>query len=262
MNSPTPTALVTGASSGIGTIYAKRLAQRGHPLILVARDTARLNALATELRASAKVDVDVLPADLTHSRERLAVENRLREDTSIGLLVNNAGAAAPGGFVDADTDKLESLIALNALAVTRLTAAVLPGMLARGKGSIINIASVVGLAPEISLGIYGATKAFVIAMSQALAAEVSGKGIYVQAVLPAATRTEIWERSGRDVNALRGVMDVEELVDAALVGFDRREAITIPPLPDAAQWQAYEAARLAMLPNFAQEHAAERYRAV
>jgi short-subunit dehydrogenase len=262
MNSPTPTALVTGASSGIGTIYAKRLAQRGHPLILVARDTARLNALATELRASAKVDVDVLPADLTHSRERLAVENRLREDTSIGLLVNNAGAAAPGGFVDADTDKLESLITLNALAVTRLTAAVLPGMLARGKGSIINIASVVGLAPEISLGIYGATKAFVIAMSQALAAEVSGKGIYVQAVLPAATRTEIWERSGRDVNALRGVMDVEELVDAALVGFDRREAITIPPLPDAAQWQAYEAARLAMLPNFAQEHAAERYRAV
>ncbi|HEY4162636.1 MAG TPA: SDR family oxidoreductase, partial [Dongiaceae bacterium] len=100
-----------------------------------------------------------------------------------------------------------------------------------------------------------------LAFSQSLQVELGPKGIYVQAVLPAATRTEIWERSGRDVDAIPGMMGVGELVDAALVGFDRREAVTIPPLPDAGQWGAFEAARQAMLPNFRQEHAAARYRA-
>jgi short-subunit dehydrogenase len=100
----------------------------------------------------------------------------------------------------------------------------------------------------------------VLAFSQNLQIELGPRGLYVQVVLPASTRTEIWERSGRDVNALKGVMDVNELVDAALVGFDRREAVTIPSLPDAGQWAALEAARKAMLPNFANEHAAARYR--
>ena len=98
-----------------------------------------------------------------------------------------------------------------------------------------------------------------LALSQNLQAELGSRGVYVQAVLPAATRTEIWERSGRDVNSLKGVMDVNEMVDAALVGFDRREEITIPSLPDAGQWAAFEGARKAMLPNFANEHAAARY---
>lgn len=260
MSSPKPTALVTGASSGIGAVYAGRLARRGYNLVLVARDAARLEKLASELRTEGPIRVDVLPADLTKAQDLHKVEARLREDSSIGLLVNNAGAAAHGTFADADPDRLENLIDLNVVAVTRLTAAAIPGMLARGEGSIVNIASVVGLAPEFPLGIYGATKAFVISLSQALTAELGSRGIYVQAVLPAATRTEIWERSGRDVNALPGVMDVEELVDAALLGFDRKEPITIPPLPDEGQWQAYDAARVAMLPNFAQVHAAARYR--
>jgi hypothetical protein len=102
----------------------------------------------------------------------------------------------------------------------------------------------------------------VLFLSQGLHLELGPKGVYVQAVLPAATRTEIWARSGRDVNSLAGVMEVDELVDAALVGFDRRETVTIPPLPDAGQFEAFEAARQAMLPNFAQPHAAARYRAV
>jgi len=110
------------------------------------------------------------------------------------------------------------------------------------------------------MSVYGATKAFMLFLSQGLHLELGPKGVYVQAVLPAATRTEIWERSGRDVNTLTGVMDVAELVDAALVGFDRRETVTIPPLPDAAHWSTFDAARLAMLPNFAQSHAAQRYR--
>jgi short-subunit dehydrogenase len=253
------TALITGASSGIGATYADRLARRGHNLVLVARDAARMETLAARLRAETGVQIDVLPADLTNAADIRRVEARLRDDQKIGLLVNNAGAANPGGFESSDADIQEKLIQLNVTAVSRLSAAVIPRFLQRGEGSIVNIASVVALAPEFPLGMYGATKAYVLFYSQALNLELGARGIYVQAVLPAATRTEIWERSGRDVNTLQGVMEVGEMVDAALVGYDRRELVTIPPLPDAAQWDAYAAAREAMLPNFAQEHAAKRY---
>lgn len=252
-------ALVTGASTGIGAVYADRLARRGHDLVLVARDQARMETLAARLRAETGVGIDIIAADLTSATDLAKVEARLRDDANIGLLVNNAGAAAPGGFESSEVDAQERLIRLNITALTRLSAAVIPRFLARGEGSIVNIASVVGLAPEFPLGMYGATKAYVIAYSQALHAELGARGLYVQAVLPAATRTEIWERSGRDVDTMQGVMEVGELVDAALVGFDRRELVTIPPLPDAAQWEAFDTARLAMLPNFAQTHAAARY---
>lgn len=256
-----PTALVTGASTGIGAVYAERLARRGHDLVLVARNRQRMEALAARLRDETRVKVDIIEADLTDASALARVEARLRDDAHIGLLINNAGAAAAGGFETSSVDAQEDLIKLNVTALTRLSAAVIPRFLAAGEGSIINIASVVGLAPEFPLGMYGATKAYVLAYSQALHAELGARGLYVQAVLPAATRTEIWERSGRDVDTLQGVMDVNELVDAALVGYDRRELVTIPPLPDAAQWDAFNNARLAMLPNFAQEHAAARYRA-
>ena len=260
MSQALPTVLITGASSGIGATYADRLARRGHPLVLVARDVARLEALAASLRSETGVAIDVLPADLTAPADLARVETRLREDDAIGILVNNAGMAAPGGFIDADADILTRLIALNVTAVTRLAAAVTPRFLARGEGTIVNLSSVLGMAPEIAFGAYGATKAYVMVLSQSLQNELGPKGVYVQAVLPAATRTEIWEKSGRDVDAIPGMMDVDELVDAALVGFDRKEAITIPPLPDDAQWKAFEAARQAMLPNFRQPHAAARYR--
>src|SRR6202012_5173811 len=165
-----------------------------------------------------------------------------------------------GQFLDQGSQDVAGLIALNVTALTRLTAAVAPRMAAAGGGSIINLGSVVGLAPEIGMTVYGATKAFVLYLTQGLNLELGSKGVYVQAVLPAATRTEIWERSGRDVDALSAVMTTDELVDAALVGFDRRETVTIPPLPDDGQWAAFDAARQAMLPNFLQAHAAERYR--
>ena len=255
------TALITGASSGIGATYADRLARRGHDLILVARDRDRMQASAERLRAETGVAIDVLPADLTEPVDLARVEARLREDDRIGLLVNNAGGAAPGGFADPDLDVQDRLIRLNVTAVTRLAGAVVPRFLAEGGGAIINIASVLALAPELMPGIYAATKAFVLAFSQSLQAELGPQGLYVQVVLPAATRTEIWARSGRDVDAIPGVMDVGELVDAALVGFDRRETITIPPLPDVGQWESFAAARQAMVPNFGQEHPAARYRA-
>lgn len=108
--------------------------------------------------------------------------------------------------------------------------------------------------------LYGATKAFVQFLSQGMSLELSGKGVYVQAVLPAATRTEIWERSGIDINTLPEVMEVGELVDAALIGFDRRELVTIPPLHDAARWDSLQSARQGLLSELRQAHAAERYR--
>jgi short-subunit dehydrogenase len=258
---PTGAALITGASSGIGATYADRLARRGHNLVLVARDKERMDAIAARLRDETGVAVDVIPADLTELADLRRVEARLRDDPAIGLLVNNAGAAAPDGFAAPDLDAQDRLIRLNVTAVTRLAGAVVPRFLADGGGSIINIASVLALAPEAMPGIYGATKAFVLTFSQSLQIELGPRGLYVQAVLPAATRTEIWARSGRDASAIPGLMEVGELVDAALLGFDRRELVTIPPLPDVGQWEAFSAARRAMLPNFRNEHPAARYRA-
>lgn len=255
------TALVTGASAGIGAVYADRLARRGLDLVLVARDKAKLETLATRLGDEAGVTIEVLPADLTDVSERGRVEARLRDDARIGILINNAGTTIPGGFADPDLDSIERLIDLNVTAVARLAAAVSPRFLAAGEGAIVNVASVLALAPEAFPGIYPATKAFVLTLSQSLQAELGARGVYVQAVLPGATRTDIWSHAGRDVDSIPGLMEVDELVDAALVGFDRKEAVTIPPLPDVGQWDTFVGARLAMLPNFRQSHAAARYRA-
>jgi len=255
-----PAVLVTGASTGIGAVYADRFARRGHDLVLVARDVARMQALADHLRKETSVSIDVVPADLTDPQDLARIEQRLREDARIGVLVNNAGASLRGGFLDQNGEDIARLIALNVTALARLANAVAPRFAAGGQGAIINLGSVLGLAPELGSTVYGATKAFVLFLSQSLNVELGPKGVYIQAVLPAATRTEIWEKAGRDVNSIPGVMEIDELVDAALVGFDRRETVTIPPLPDAGQWSAFDAARQAMVPNFLQANAAERYR--
>jgi len=256
-----PTVLITGASSGIGAIYAERLARRGHPLVLVARDKARLDALAARLRDETKIEVEVLQADLTQPSDLAAVESRLREDAGIRILINNAGAALSGHFIDQSTDDVARLVSLNTTALVRLASAVAPRLAQAGKGAIVNIGSVVGLAPEFGMSVYGATKAFVLFLSQGLSLELAPKGVYVQAVLPAGTRTEIWERAGIDSSAMPDLMGVEELVDAALVGFDRRELVTIPPLHDGARWEVLNAARQTLIGDIRQAHVAERYRA-
>jgi hypothetical protein len=254
-----PTVLVTGASSGIGTTYAERFARRGHDLVLVARDKTRLDMVAARLREQAKVSVDVLPADLTQASELAAVERRLRDDTTIGVLINNAGLAQSGGILQQSAESIDRLISLNTVALTRLAAAVAPRFAQAGTGAIVNIGSVVGFAPEFGMSIYGATKAFVLFLSQGLNLELGPQGVYVQAVLPAGTRTEIWERAGIDVDAIPDLMEVGELVDAALVGFDRRELVTIPPLHVAERWDALDDARQALLGDLRQAHAAARY---
>ena len=255
-----PSVLITGASSGIGATYADRFARRGHDLVLVARDSARLEALAARLRQETGVTVDILPADLTQADALATVEARLRDDARIGILINNAGIAQSGDFLAQSADAIERLVTLNTTALTRLAAAIAPRLVGAGNGAIVNIGSVVGLAPEFGMSVYGASKAYVLFLSQGLSQELAPKGVHVQAVLPAATRTEIWERAGIDITTLAEVMDVGELVDAALVGFDRRETVTIPPLHVAERWDTLDGARQALLGDIRQAHAAERYR--
>jgi len=253
-----PAVFITGASSGIGSVYAERFAKRGHDLILVARSLSRLNNLAARLRDETGVSVEVIEADLTNQINLETVEAYLRSNIRVGIFVNNAGMAPRGGFFEQEPADLGKILALNVTAATRLAFAAAQGLADRG-GAIINLSSAAALAPELGMSVYGATKSFMLYLSQAMRSEIGNRGIYVQAVLPAATRTEIWERSGRDISQMTGVMDVYELVDAAMVGFDRGEAITIPSLPDVQQWENHEASRQTMIPNFRNSHAAKRY---
>jgi len=256
------TALVTGASSGIGAVYAERLAARGYDLLLVARDLERLEAAASKLRDAHGVQVEVLKADLTKPDDVLKLEQRLRSDSSISLLLNNAGVAADGLLANADGDALERMIQLNVITVTRLASAAAASFSKAGRGAIINIASVVALFPERFNATYSASKAYVLSLTQSLNAELDGSGVKVQAVLPGVTRTEIWERSGVELNGIPAemVMEVGEMVDAALAGFDQGELITIPSLPSAADWDAYVKARHVLVPNLSKDKAAARYK--
>jgi uncharacterized protein len=257
------TALVTGASTGIGAVYADRLARRGYDLILVARDTARMEALATRLRAETGRTVEVLTADLAVPAQLAKVRDRLASDTAVTLLVNNAGIALNGSLLDNGPAELQRLIAVNITAPTVLAAAAGTAFVARKAGAIVNIASVLAVAPEVLDPVYSGSKAYLLNLSIGLAAQVRDAGVVVQAVLPGATRTEIWDRSGKDVDALLPgkVMEVGDLVDAALVGLDRKETVTIPSLPDEAQWTVYNDARLALAPNLSNRAVADRYRA-
>lgn len=257
------TAVVTGASSGIGAIYADRLARRGYDLVIVARNAERLEKQAEALRARHGIAVRTLSADLTDKSELRQVEDLLRNDTSVSLLVNNAGFGGAGELLQSDVDRMEEMVDVNVTAVMRLSYAAAPGFAARGAGAIINIASIVAIGPEILNGVYGGTKAFVLAFSQSLHKELSPKGVQVQVVLPGATATDFWDTAGVPVSHLptEWVMTAENLVDAALLGFERGEFASIPSLQDGAEWEAYETARQAMLPHLSSSAVAPRYRA-
>ncbi|MET3515747.1 short-subunit dehydrogenase [Pseudacidovorax sp. 1753] len=255
------TALVTGASSGIGALYADRLARRGHDLILVARDRERLNALARDITSRTGRNVEVLAADLTDAASLATVEAKLRQDASIRLLVNNAGIGTHTPLLASDVEAMTRMVALNVTAPMRLAYAAVPGFVARGGGTVVNIASIAAVAPEILNGVYGGTKAFVLAFSQSLQHELAAKGVRVQAVLPGATATEFWATGGLPVENLdaRIVMRAEDMVDAALVGLDRGETVTLPSLHAAEAWEAYEAARRDMGPQLSRNTPAPRY---
>jgi short-subunit dehydrogenase len=255
------TALITGASSGIGAVYADRLAKRGYDLILVARNQERLRALAARLGSETGRTVETIAADLNNKADLARIEAVLKTDARITLLVNNAGVGAAAPLLASDVDKMEEMVSLNVTALTRLTYAAAPGFVARGNGTFINIASVVAISPETLNGVYGGTKAFVLAFSQSLQHELAGKGVRVQAVLPGATATEFWDIAGLPVHNLPAaiVMTAENMVDASLAGFDQGEVITIPALPDQAEWTAYETARRAMSTRLSSAAPAARY---
>ncbi|APG95528.1 SDR family NAD(P)-dependent oxidoreductase [Sinorhizobium americanum] len=256
------TALITGASSGIGAIYADRLARRGYDLILVARNQARLNDLARRLTDETGRAIEAVAADLGNGDDLGRVEQILRNDASIALLVNNAGVGATGPLLASDVDKMEEMITLNVNALTRLTYAAVPGFVARRTGAIINIASIVAIAPELLNGVYGGSKAYVLAFTQSLQKELSEKNIRIQAVLPGATATDFWGIAGTPLEHVPSeiVMGAEDMVDAALAGFDFGEQVTIPALPDVADWETYEAARQKLMPNLSLRSPAARYR--
>ncbi|MGJ7501428.1 SDR family NAD(P)-dependent oxidoreductase [Variovorax sp. ZT5P49] len=261
---PKGTALITGASSGIGAVYADRLARRGFDLILVARNRERLEALAAKLASETGRKVDILPADLTDKKDIALVEAALRTRSDITMLVNNAGVGATAPLLASDIDKMEEMIALNVNVLTRLTYAAVPGFVERGAGTLVNISSIVAVSPETLNGVYGGSKAFVLALSQSLQHELNGKGVRVQAVLPGATATEFWGIAGLPVQHLPSeiVMTAEDLVDAALAGLDQGEQVTIPSLPDLAEWNAFDGARRAMSGRLSSTAPAARYRAV
>ncbi len=256
------TALITGASTGIGATYADRLARRGYDLILVARSRPNLEKLAAGLGAATGVRIQVLPADLTVKADLSRVEAVLRGDPSITLLVNNAGGATLGPLATADIERLDRDIQLNILAPTRLAGAALPGFLARNRGGLINIASVMSQMVQPGNSVYGGTKAYLLHFSEVLALEAAASAVRVQAVLPGATRTALWDGSGMELKHLPPdvVMEVDEMVDASLAGFDAGEHITLPSLPDTGDWQRLIEAREDLRPNLSRRHSAPRYK--
>lgn len=258
------TALITGASSGIGAVYADRLARQGYNLILVARSRGKLNALANQLSNETGRTVEVIAADLKERADLLRVEEVLRNDASITLLVNNAGVGGVMPLLGSPVDDMEDMITLNVTALMRLAYAVVPGFVARGVGTVINISSIVAIAPEILNGVYGGTKAFVLGLSQSMHHELADKGIRVQAVLPGATATDFWSEAGNPVENLPQeiVMSATDMVDAALVGLAAGEVVTIPGLHDGAQWDRYEAQRKELSGLFGNSTPASRYRCI
>ncbi len=254
-------ALVTGASSGIGAVYADRLAARGYDLILVARREDRLRAVAETITGAHGRHVEVLAADLEKETDLARVESVLASNPDIRVLINNAGLARLAPVATAPLQDSLTQIALNITALTRLTQAVLPGFVARNRGVIVNIASVLGIQTLPISSVYSGTKAFVLAFSRGLQAELAETAVKVQVVLPAATATEIWDASGVPLTALDAntVMTTENLVDAAIAGFDRGEAVTWPSLADDTLWERFETARADLFAGTRTNRPAPRY---
>ena len=264
MTNPTSkkVALVTGASSGIGAVYADRLAARGYDLILVARRADRLEALCAQVSKAHGIKAESIVADLTQDHDLARIEAVLSTNEDVRVLVNNAGIARLGPVAQRSADDALSQIALNVTALTRLAQAVVPQFIRRNQGVIINIASALAIHSLPISAVYSGTKAFVMQYSRGLQQELAETAVKVQLVLPASTATEIWDLSGVPLAALNKdtLMTTENMVDAALAGFDQGETITWPSVADASLWEKYEAARSALFAGTQAGTPAPRYR--
>jgi short-subunit dehydrogenase len=226
-----PTALVTGATSGIGAAFARRLASDGYDLVLVARDADRLRASADELLSQHGVRSEVLAADLGDLEDEggcARVESRLAG--GVDLLVNNAGFTTHAPFDTGDIEDEDRMLRVNVRAVVRLTHAALPPMLAAGAGGIINVSSVAGFFPTTGGATYAASKAYVTAFSEGLAASYGHRGVTVTALCPGFTRTEFHQRAGIPTTGIsdRLWLDADTLVDAAVNDHRKGRPVSIP----------------------------------
>jgi short-subunit dehydrogenase len=239
------TAVITGASSGIGKVYAERLAHAGYDLILVARRIDRLRELAQNLQRATSRSIAVASADLTQPEDLVAVEAILR-DKSVVLLVNNAGAGALGPVAAIGPDTLESVIKLNVLALTRLSHAALAGFRERNFGAVVNIASVIAFYPAAGAATYSGSKAYVLNFTRSLQLELADTNVAVQVVVPGPITTEFFDAAGVSPSAFPQhlFMSPEDLVDAALRDLWAKELISIPVLRSMDEWQELEDARL------------------
>ena len=263
MSTTKGTAIITGASGGIGALYAEGLAERGYDLILTGRQQAALEATAAAVKAKHSVKVETLVADLAKADDLARVEARITGDSTLSALVNNAGTASFAPLGKLSREALDETIAVNITALTRLTHAVLPGLVARGHGAIINVASVLAFHPWPEFGVYDASKAYVVSLSQALQGEVAGKGVLVQVVVPPAVETGFWASAGLSTSALPAgaVMTPQDLVGSALKGFDRGETWVFPSLANVASWDDFQKARQALVGGLMSGKPAARYAA-
>ncbi|MFZ4874573.1 SDR family NAD(P)-dependent oxidoreductase [Janthinobacterium sp. Mn2066] len=254
-------AVVTGASSGLGAVYADRLARRGHDLILVARRVERLGVLAKSLAEKYGVAVRAIAADLSVPEDVSRVAKELATNPSITMLVNNAGASTLAPVLDTAKDKVDAMDKVNVTALTELTHAVLPQFKQRNHGTIINIGSVLSFHILPISTVYSGTKGYVMNFTRGLQQELAGTGIVVQLVLPASTATEIWDLSGVPLAQLdqATVMSAEDCVDAALAGLDQGELVTLPSVEDKALWEQFDTARLALFAGGRSGKPASRY---
>ena len=256
MTQPSHTAFITGASSGIGAIYAERLAARGYNLILAARREDRLQALADQLQARYAIRASILKADLSEEQGIEAVEQRLQQDPAIDLFINNAGTAKLAGFLASTPREHQAIHTLNTTALLRLSYAALAAFTPRRRGTLINIASILALHTLPGSAVYSASKAWGVSFTR------GDSGVRIQAVLPAATATDLWPTSGVALDALPTgtVMTTEDLVDAALRGLEMGEQVNLPPVHDLGLWETFEQSRLALFTSARTGQPAPRYR--
>ena len=260
--SPTGTAIVTGASSGIGAEIARLLASRGRGVTLVARREDRLRALADELTAARGIRAEVITADLTDESSRTAIGEQITErGLAVDILVNNAGLSTVGPVATGDVAKELAMVRTDVEAVVHLTTMFLPGLVARGAGGILNVASTAAFQPIPGQAGYGASKAFVLSYSQAVRTELIGTGVSVTALCPGPVRTEFAEAAGFDADAAESALPsfmwvtATDVAKAAVDGLETERAVVIPGTANRFSARAaYLTPRSLLLPFMAKQH--------